>query len=90
MARAPRLVQSAKLRVALHARRTDEGGLPVKGSEGRLSKVSTFAVSKEDGAPDGMTIDRCAHGLGSHPCCEEAGAGAALVLHAAPAHRSGS
>ena len=34
--------------------------MPVKGPDGRLSKASTFTVSQEDGAPDGMTIDRCA------------------------------
>ena len=53
-------VHSAKPRSGIHARRTDEGGLPVKGPDGRLTEVSAFAVSKEDGAPDGMTIDRCA------------------------------
>ena len=59
----------------------------MKGPGGRLSQASSFTVSKEDGAPDGMTIDRCARACGCRHihAVVQAGAGAALVLHAARA-----
>lgn len=42
---------------------TDEAGVPVKGVDGRLQGRCLVKVPKEDGIPDGMTIDRCAVGL---------------------------
>ena len=39
---------------------TDEAGVPVKGADGRLQGRCLVKVPKEDGIPDGMTIDRCA------------------------------
>ncbi len=38
---------------------TDEAGVPVKGANGKLQARCVVKVPKEDGIPDGMTIDRC-------------------------------
>lgn len=38
---------------------TDDAGVPVKGSNGKLQARCVVKVPKEDGIPDGMTIDRC-------------------------------
>ena len=39
---------------------TDEAGMPVRGPDGRLQQSHSFVVDVDaDGAPDGMTIDRC-------------------------------
>ncbi|CAL8465500.1 g5036 [Coccomyxa elongata] len=37
---------------------TDEAGVPVKGANGKLQARCVVKVPKEDGIPDGMTIDR--------------------------------
>ena len=39
--------------------RTDEQGVPVKGESGKYERREVVKVPKEDGIPDGMTIDRC-------------------------------
>lgn len=38
---------------------TNEAGVPVKGADGKLQGRCIVKVPKEDGIPDGMTIDRC-------------------------------
>lgn len=37
---------------------TDEAGVPVKGTDGKLIARLVAKVPKEEGIPDGMTIDR--------------------------------
>ena len=38
--------------------RTDEQGVPIKGESGKYERREVVRVPKEDGIPDGMTIDR--------------------------------
>ncbi len=40
--------------------RTDEHGVPVKGESGKYERRKVVKIPKEEGIPDGMTIDRCA------------------------------
>ena len=57
---------------SITAYRTDEAGVPQKGPDGRLQAMHSFRVDAEaDGAPDGMTIDRCwnMHAAGRRIAC---------------------
>ena len=38
--------------------RTDKQGIPIKGESGKCERREVVKVPKEEGIPDGMTIDR--------------------------------
>jgi sugar lactone lactonase YvrE len=60
---------------SITAYRTDEAGVPQKGPGGRLQAAHSFSVDAQaDGAPDGMTIDRCWHMHAGTGTCHAEGA----------------